>query len=563
MSPGSNTESYPAFAHIGLRENPGKNLNQVVVITEELQNVHLLLEYRPHIDVSLTCEYDPKLKEYCVCPQNMPQFDSEGIPNQAPETNKPMILNGPTSRNREGSDQRCASITYMSEKLHSKYGVHSEEYLLICTNIPRRSRESFLNEREKRFIVNKVKVNPRVTAPEIVQMLQQASGKKVSSQTVRRVLWQRGYRGRIPRKRPCVSKKNRAARLAFAKEHQDKPQTFWNTVICSDETKINLFGSDGIQTVWRKANTADNVENTLPTVKHGGGSIKLRGCMSSKGVGTIHFIDDNLNKWGYLNILKNNVKQSVEKMGLLASYMFQQDNDPKHTAEINKLWLIWNVPKQLRTPAQSADLNPIEHLWPILKRRVRKCKVTSKEDLKRNLGENHDSGMQEGHKMPETTEDDRSDISRKVERIADFLQNKLEKLIEEKIKESLGNATTRRELRSTAEESRDQQEEGNKPDSPTIEKREGKNGEPRHWDGQEDEVEGTWTRVTYGRSNRTNRTQGAKQTIGTNTRMDEDIQAAQRYAWLFLGRLKEDTTADKVKNTCTKMEYKETQSAKK
>ncbi|KAJ4436944.1 hypothetical protein ANN_17076 [Periplaneta americana] len=76
-----------------------------VVSTEDVQNVHLLLEYRPHIDVSLTCEHDPKLQEYCVCPQNMPQFDSEGIPNQAPETNKPMILNGPTSRNREGSDQ--------------------------------------------------------------------------------------------------------------------------------------------------------------------------------------------------------------------------------------------------------------------------------------------------------------------------------------------------------------------------------------------------------------------------------------------------------------------------
>ncbi|KAJ4451702.1 hypothetical protein ANN_03172 [Periplaneta americana] len=29
MSPGSSTESYPAFAQIGLRENPGKNLNQV------------------------------------------------------------------------------------------------------------------------------------------------------------------------------------------------------------------------------------------------------------------------------------------------------------------------------------------------------------------------------------------------------------------------------------------------------------------------------------------------------------------------------------------------------
>ncbi|KAJ4427238.1 hypothetical protein ANN_24856 [Periplaneta americana] len=79
--------------------------HKVVVITEDVQNVHLLLEYRSHIDVSLTCEHDPKLQEYCVCPQNVPQFDSEGIPNQAPETNKPMILNGPTSRNREGSDQ--------------------------------------------------------------------------------------------------------------------------------------------------------------------------------------------------------------------------------------------------------------------------------------------------------------------------------------------------------------------------------------------------------------------------------------------------------------------------
>ncbi|KAJ4432897.1 hypothetical protein ANN_15153 [Periplaneta americana] len=29
MNPEANTESYPAFAHIGLRENPGENLNQV------------------------------------------------------------------------------------------------------------------------------------------------------------------------------------------------------------------------------------------------------------------------------------------------------------------------------------------------------------------------------------------------------------------------------------------------------------------------------------------------------------------------------------------------------
>ncbi|KAJ4428681.1 hypothetical protein ANN_25674 [Periplaneta americana] len=38
MSPGSNTESYPAFAHIGLRENPGQNLNQSAWVTQLIES---------------------------------------------------------------------------------------------------------------------------------------------------------------------------------------------------------------------------------------------------------------------------------------------------------------------------------------------------------------------------------------------------------------------------------------------------------------------------------------------------------------------------------------------
>ncbi|KAJ4445639.1 hypothetical protein ANN_12322 [Periplaneta americana] len=117
--------------------------DSVVVITEDVQNVHLLLEYRPHIDVSLTCEHDPKLQEYCVCPQNMPQFDSEGIPNQAPETNKPMILNGPTSRNElsecplnvsfDGNDLRKEkrSVLYIKQRVKVKIGEELSEGIEI------------------------------------------------------------------------------------------------------------------------------------------------------------------------------------------------------------------------------------------------------------------------------------------------------------------------------------------------------------------------------------------------------------------------------------------------
>ncbi|KAJ4443997.1 hypothetical protein ANN_05786 [Periplaneta americana] len=42
MSPGSSTESYPAFAHIGLRENPGKNLNQITCPDRDSNPGHLV-----------------------------------------------------------------------------------------------------------------------------------------------------------------------------------------------------------------------------------------------------------------------------------------------------------------------------------------------------------------------------------------------------------------------------------------------------------------------------------------------------------------------------------------
>ncbi|KAJ4442400.1 hypothetical protein ANN_03986 [Periplaneta americana] len=42
MIPGPNTESYPAFARIGLRENPGKNLNQVTCPDRDSNPGHLV-----------------------------------------------------------------------------------------------------------------------------------------------------------------------------------------------------------------------------------------------------------------------------------------------------------------------------------------------------------------------------------------------------------------------------------------------------------------------------------------------------------------------------------------
>ena len=128
--------------------------------------------------------------------------------------------------------------------------------------------------------------------------------------------------------------------------------------------------------VWRKKGTALDKKHLVATVKHSGGGAMIWRCMASSGVGQLEFIESTMDKYAYLNILKANLKRSAEKLGLENDYYFQQDNDPKHTADIVKLWILYNVPKQLRTPPQSPDLNPIEHLWDALERRIRHRKIT-------------------------------------------------------------------------------------------------------------------------------------------------------------------------------------------
>ena len=111
------------------------------------------------------------------------------------------------------------------------------------------------------------------------------------------------------------------------------------------------------------------------------------GCMAAGGVGNLVFIEGAMNKDDYLKILRDNLSPSVEKLGLDQSWVFQQDNDPKHTAKLVKEWLLHRTPKQLDHPPQSQGLNPIEHLWEHLDKQIRKRTITSQDMLRSVLVE--------------------------------------------------------------------------------------------------------------------------------------------------------------------------------
>ncbi|GFT11345.1 transposable element Tcb1 transposase [Trichonephila clavipes] len=94
------------------------------------------------------------------------------------------------------------------------------------------------------------------------------------------------------------------------------------------------------------------------------------GCMASSEIRNLHFVDGVMNKYVYLDILKRNLKQSASKLGISGYFKLYQGNDSKHTADICKLWVPYHCPSVIKTPAQSPDLNPIEHVWDYLQQKL-------------------------------------------------------------------------------------------------------------------------------------------------------------------------------------------------
>ncbi len=118
---------------------------------------------------------------------------------------------------------------------------------------------------------------------------------------------------------------HKKARKPFAEYKQTKDMDYWNHVLWSDETKINLFGSDGVKCVWWQSGEEYKDKCVLPTVKHGGGSVVVWGCMSAAGTGELQFIEGTMNTNMYCDILKQSSTPSLRRLGRRAVY--QHDND--------------------------------------------------------------------------------------------------------------------------------------------------------------------------------------------------------------------------------------------
>ncbi len=114
--------------------------------------------------------------------------------------------------------------------------------------------------------------NKRMRSVSIDLEVAEVEGQLVSAQTIRHTLQLVGLHGRCPRRKPLLKLAHKKACKQFAEDNLAKSMDYWNHVLWSDESKVNLFDSDSVQHVrWRPCE--EYQENcAMPTVKHGGGS---------------------------------------------------------------------------------------------------------------------------------------------------------------------------------------------------------------------------------------------------------------------------------------------------
>ncbi len=164
----------------------------------------------------------------------------------------------------------------------------------------------------------------------------------------------------------------------------------------SDESKFCIsFGNQGPR-VWRKGGEAHSPSCLKSSVKFPQ-SVMIWGAMSSAGVGSLCFfytmpmslaiLKTNITAPVYQDILEHFILPSADQLFKDADFIFQHDLAPAHTAKSTKSWLNDHGVGVFDWPANSSDLNPIENLRGIVKRKMRNKRPKDADELKATVKE--------------------------------------------------------------------------------------------------------------------------------------------------------------------------------
>uniref|UniRef100_A0AAY5L9I4 Tc1-like transposase DDE domain-containing protein n=1 Tax=Esox lucius TaxID=8010 RepID=A0AAY5L9I4_ESOLU len=157
---------------------------------------------------------------------------------------------------------------------------------------------------------------------------------------------------------------------------------------CHMRRGLELLTCSSICSLWSQslAEERRGTESTLlkSSVKFPQ-SVIVWGAMSSAGVGPLCFLRSKVNAAVYQEVLEHFMLPAADQLYGDADFIFQQDLAPAHSAKPTSTWFKDHGIPLLNWPANSPDLNPIENLWGIVKRKMRYARPNNAEELKATI----------------------------------------------------------------------------------------------------------------------------------------------------------------------------------
>ena len=220
----------------------------------------------------------------------------------------------------------------------------------------------------------------------------------ISSDTVRRRLRSSGIRARRPYIGPRLTRLHRRRRTDWTRIHQRWRAAQWRNTLFSDESKFQVDFSDKRQKVYRRRGERFSDSCVHELDRFGRASTMVWGGISHYGVTPLVFIDGGQGVGAQRNAGRrrggltadryvNEIIRPVVLPYLTAhpGMILQQDNATPHTARVTRNFLQQKNVVTLPWPALSPDLNPIEHVWDFLGKKVRERQCDNARQLRNAL----------------------------------------------------------------------------------------------------------------------------------------------------------------------------------